>query len=112
MAPHYPDDDDGDALRMVAEEGADMTAPMLIEFTIAAPSDSAARSIAELASSRGYAPQISADSEAGGFSIYCGRTMIPTYDAIVEAQFDLNRICKPYGGTCDGWITAGNKQDH
>lgn len=33
MGTYYPDDDDGDALRRVAENGSDMSQPMKIEFS-------------------------------------------------------------------------------
>jgi len=111
MPVEYPDDADGDTLRSVAENGADMNLPMLIEFTIAVPTEEAARSLAERVALMGYSPSIFVDDD-GDVSIYCGRTMVATYEGVVEAQAELNQLCEPYGAECDGWITAGNKQDH
>ena len=111
MPGEYPDDADGDTLRSVAENGADMTLPMLIEFTIAVPTEAAARNLSERIALKGYFARLFVDDD-GDVSIYCGRSMIATYEGVVEAQSELNQICQPYGAECDGWITAGNKQDH
>jgi hypothetical protein len=83
----------------------------LIEFTIAAPTEAVARRIIELVASKGYSPRIFVDDD-GDVSIYCGRVMVATYEGVVEAQAELNQLCLPYSAECDGWITAGNKQDH
>jgi hypothetical protein len=110
MELSYPADDDGDALRAVAGDGADMSKPMLIEYSIDVPDVERAGSLAELIASRGYVPDIFVDDETGSISIYCGKTMLATYDGVVAAQDELNTLCIAFGANCDGWITAGNKQ--
>lgn len=110
MSAVYPNDDDGESLRAVAEHGADMSMPMVIEFTIAVPSVECARSLAERISALGYAPALYVDEEDGSVSLYCGRSMLATYEGVVAAQEQLNTLCEPVGANCDGWITAGNRQ--
>ena len=110
MVAIYPADDDGDALRMVATSGADMSKPMTIEFTVAVPSVDIARSLAERISAVGYSPDLFVDDEGGAVSLYCARSMLATYEGVVAAQSELNSICELVGANCDGWITAGNKQ--
>jgi hypothetical protein len=112
MNEQFPDDDDGHALRRVQEDGADMSRPMRIEFSIAAPAAAIARSIAEHTSARGYVPKISVDDESGAVSVYCAKTMLATYDGVIAGQAELNEICAPMGAECDGWFPAGNHQDH
>jgi hypothetical protein len=107
----YPDDADGDALRSVAESGADMSRPMKIEFTISAPSHETAVAIAEMVSVHGYVPEIYVDEQDYRVSLYCARVMMATYSGVVDAQAQLNRLCRPYAAECDGWITTGNRQD-
>ena len=109
---YYPDDDDGDALRRVAENGADMSQPMEIEFSIDVSDVERARSLAERIAALGYVPGIFEDDETGSVSIYCARTMLATYEGVVAAQSELNELCVPFEAVCDGWITAGNRQDH
>lgn len=47
MGAHYPDDDDGEALRRVEESGVDMLKPMKIEFSIDVPSEKRAHLLVE-----------------------------------------------------------------
>jgi regulator of ribonuclease activity B len=106
----YPNDDDGDTLKAVAASGADMSKPMLIDFTIAVPTMEGARSLTERIAALGYAPELYVDEEDGSISLYCGRTMVATYEGVVAAQAELNLLCEPVGANCDGWLTAGNRQ--
>lgn len=108
----YPDDADGDALRRVASHGADMSRPMRIEFTIAVPTVECARSLAERIATIGFSPDLYVDEETGSVSLYCARSMLATYEGVIEAQVELNKLCEPVGANCDGWMTAGNRQDH
>ena|SRR5689334_449229 len=110
MGEVYPDDDDGNALRLVASGGADMSRPMTIEFTIAVPSIEGARSLAERIAAAGYSPSLYVDDEDASISLYCARSMLATYEAVVAAQSELNVLCESVGANCDGWITAGNRQ--
>jgi hypothetical protein len=112
MGEVYPDDDDGDALGLVASGGADMSRPMTIEFTIAVPSIDGARSLAERIAAAGYVPNLFVVDEDGSVSLYCARSMLATYEGVVAAQSELNVLCKPVGANCDGWITPGNRQDN
>jgi Regulator of ribonuclease activity B len=111
MRIYYPDDDDGDALRRVAEHGADMSRPMKIEFSINVPDVERAHSLAEGIAAQGYIPDIFVDDESGSVSIYCAKTMLATHEGVVAAQSELNELCVQFGAECDDWITAGNQQD-
>ena len=112
VGTYYPDDADGDALRRVEEDGADMSQPMKIEFSIDVSSEEKARSLAERIAAIGYAPSIFVDEESGSVSIYCAKSMLATYEGLVAAQFELNKLCAPFAAECDGWITAGNRQQN
>jgi hypothetical protein len=59
-----------------------------------------------------YSPELYVDDEDGSVSLYCGRTMTATYEGVVAAQAELNTLCESVGANCDGWITAGNRQDN
>ncbi len=108
MDSDYPDDDDGDALRQVKASGADMSKPMTIEYSIAAPDLANAQQLCRLIAPCGYDPQIYVDDDDQSVSIYCGRRMLATYAGVVSCQAELNRLCEPYGAQCDGWGTLGN----
>lgn len=109
METHYPDDADGDALRKVAAAGADMSQPMVIEFSIEAPDPESARRIAQRVSEHGFDPTIH-ESEDDTVSIYCAKAMLATYEGVVAEQVRLTELSAAFGGTCDGWGTFGNTQ--
>jgi Regulator of ribonuclease activity B len=104
----FPNDADGDSLRRVAESGSDMSRPMIIDFTIQAPDEHAARHIAGLVSAIGFDPSISDNEGRNSWSVYCSISMLATYDGVVAAQSQLNEVSRPHGGSCDGWGTFGN----
>jgi hypothetical protein len=85
---------------------------MCIEFSVDVPDIERARSLSERIAAKGYGPRIFIDDEDGSISIYCARTMLATHEGVIAAQAELNVLCVPFAAVCDGWITAGNKQDH
>jgi hypothetical protein len=110
MSADYPNDSDGDALRLVAEQGADMSRPMVIEFSVDAPDERAARRMSELVTPLGFDASIFYDEESQSWSVYCGKSMLATYDGVIAVQDQLNELLMPLGGNCDGWGTHGNTQ--
>lgn len=111
-ATRYPDDADGDALRVVAENGADMARPMLVDFMVVATREGAASSIAQAASALGYETQVVRDTDEDGrleatWTVYCSKTMLLDHAAVVAAQAELDRASAPFGGHTDGWGTFG-----
>jgi hypothetical protein len=89
-----------------------MSQPMKIEFSIAVADIERARSLGERIAAFGYVPNIYVDDATHSVSIYCAKTMLATYEGVVAAQSELNTLCEPFAALCDGWITAGNRQDH
>ncbi len=54
MTTNYPNDSDGDALRGIARDGSDMTAPMVIECPVVVSAEMPAHQFASVASAKGY----------------------------------------------------------
>ncbi len=104
----FPADADGETLRRVSEDGADMSSPMIIDFTVVAPTESSARAIAALAASQGFDPSISDAGGSGQWSVYCSKSMLATHAGVVAEQATLNALARPQGGHCDGWASFGN----
>lgn len=115
----YPKDDDGDALRRVAADGSDLSKPMQVDFMVAAGDAESGRRIAAAAERLGYRTEVvrdaddeddvvEADADEHPWTVYCTKTMILTYAAVVEAQEELDRLGRPFGGHSDGWGTFGN----
>ncbi len=116
MNDRYPDDADGQALESLAADGNDMSKPMDIDFHVAAPSEAAARQVADQAARLGYHAEIFFDDQEPGleeeelppWTCECTRTMVPDYDAIVAAQKELDALARPLGAYVDGWGSFGN----
>jgi hypothetical protein len=104
MSDIYPADSDGDALRKVVDAGADMSRPMVIDFSVDAPDQSVAIRVAELVAPLGFDPDISFDDDSKSWSVYCGKSMLATYDGVVSVQAELNALLGPLGANCDGWV--------
>jgi len=110
-SPELPNDADGDALRRLAADGNDMARPMTIDFTVVIPSLAAGHAVAGAAQEIGYRSSVEHDEEAETWTCYCTRHMVASYDAIVLAQRELNRLSGPHGGHCDGWGSFGNASE-
>jgi regulator of RNase E activity RraB len=115
--PEYPNDADGDALRRVAADGSDMSKPMLVDFMVAVRDGESGQNVAAAAAHLGYRTQVMQDSseeddEANAYpwTVYCTKKMTLTYEAVVAAQAELDRLSQPYGGYIDGWGTFGNAE--
>jgi regulator of RNase E activity RraB len=105
----YPQDSDGDALRRVADMGADMSKPMPIDFHIAIPNENAGIAIAARAEKLGYSTKIWRDSDDGEWTCDCTKIMLATYEGVISSQSELDELAAPIGGVADGWGTFGNE---
>ena len=113
----YPDDADGDALARIAADGVDMSQPLTLDFAIHAPSEEAARAIADSLSRKGFETSVDFDEgeehdtsnpeeveEFGpSWSVYAVISMVPSYDDLIRVQAELQEISEPHGGYPDGW---------
>ncbi len=108
MNTHYPSNADGNVLRKLAESGNDMTKPMEIDFAIAVPDEFAANAIREVADANGYNSRVFYDDESGTWSVYCTKSIVPTYQNVRWAQVELDELSRPFDGYSDGWGTFGN----
>jgi regulator of RNase E activity RraB len=118
MAIKYPNDEDGQALQQLADDGHDMSQPMLIEFHIAAEDEQTAQRVAAEAARLGYETEVFNDEEEQdleddlpAWTCECSRLMKPEYQAIMNAQAELDAIARPLGAYADGWGTFGNAED-
>ena len=105
---NFPDNADGDALRRLAESGADMTSPMVIDFAVAIPDESTGRAIALKAIEIGYKTNVDQDSESSEWTCYCSKAMFATYEDVLNCQLELDKIAVAYGGFANGWGAFGN----
>src|SRR5688572_11898716 len=109
MGIAFPNDADGDALRRIAEDGSDMSRPMLINFHVAVPDEQSAQALGEVACKLGYRVELYESSECTlPFTCECSTRMLATYQGVMAIQEELAALSKPFGGIPDGWGTFGN----
>jgi len=106
-------------LATLARAGNDMTAPMLVDFAIAAANEAAARAIASAVSELGYRADVFADDDPeddeetpdeGSWTCNCRKQLIVSLEAIVAAEAELNQLAEPHGGGVAGWSSFGNRR--
>ena len=103
-----PDDADGDGLRRLASDGSDLSQQMDIDFAVAVPDEETGQAVARLTVARGYRSALSQDEETGEWTCSCSRFMVPSYEAVLAAQAELDELARPVGGYADGLGSFGN----
>lgn len=110
----FPDDADGDSIWSIVEGGSDINAPMDIDFFVAFENIEDGERFVPVAQEAGYVVSLEQDSEEnglGGYTCYCTKTMVLTYEAVLEEQRKLSEMSKSAKGYVDGWGTYGNVED-
>ena len=112
----FPDDADGNALQSIADQGNDMGKPMEVDFHVAVASEDEGIAIARVAAEHGFRGDLQPDeddsSPESSWTLTCTRTMVLTYEAVIETQAKLQLLCDPHGGSVDGWGTFGNSEEN
>jgi hypothetical protein len=107
---NIPDDADGDAMRRVIADGADLTRPMRVDFQIDCPDRASAQAIAAKVPPAEFAVSVYEDSESGTVKCECSRDMLLEYSGLIRVQTQLAELVRPFGGRCGAWGTFGNSQ--
>jgi Regulator of ribonuclease activity B len=105
---NIPHDADGDAMRRVIADGADITRPMTVDFQIDCPDLASAKSIAAKVPPSEFAITIYQDTEDFSVTCECKREMLLDHSELVRIQQQLTDIAKQFGGSCEAWGTVGN----
>jgi Regulator of ribonuclease activity B len=108
MNDNLPNDSDGDALSRLIATGSDLTKKMEIDFAVHVRDRDTGLVFAKAVESQGFRPAVDQDEKSGRWTCYCSRTMVPSYDALVDLQDMLEELGRPYGAFPDGWGSFGN----
>lgn len=101
----FPQDENGDVLRRMAENGDNQNIPRNIDFQVILPSEEAAENFAGEVRSWDY----SATVEFPGcvpelpWEVHVVRHMLPTHEGITLFEQELESAAAPLGGRNDGW---------
>ena len=102
-ADGLPDDADGDALRRLRNDGADLNKPHSIDFHVAVPDEESGHVVLAAARELGFKVKLDKDEDGTDWTCYCTKTMVPDHASIVEVEATLDSIAKKVGGKADGW---------
>jgi hypothetical protein len=87
-----------------------MSQPMEIDFFVVLPGKAAGERLVEAARASGYRTKLWFDAESDTWTCNCSKTMLATYEGVVDSQRELQLLADPLGGAIDGWGTKGNLQ--
>ena len=105
----FPNDENGDALRRMQENGDDLGKPRDIDFTLVFPDQTSAEAFARVVSEMGLnvstektecAPELPWD-------VTVVKHMMPSHAGISELEETLQLYASKFGGRNDGWGCLG-----
>ena len=108
MNETLPQDSDGDALRGLIANGSDLTKEMDIDFAVSVADRKTGLAFSIAVEPLGFSTSVSKDDATNEWTCYCSRSMVPSYEAIIETQKILEEAGKPYNAIPDGWGSFGN----
>lgn len=108
--PKHDDDATRAALERIARDGSDLDRPLRMDFFVAVPDEEAGRVMAARVADLGFDASVEQDAETEDWTFYCTKVLVPTYEAVVSIEFQLDSLARDIGGYADGFGTFGNVQ--
>ena len=105
----FPDDDNGAMLQCLAEHRFDFSIEHPVDFFAVLPTQESAEAVAESYRQRQSDDPAITDVElhdvagSDGKEVIITRVMMVEYHAVRDFEAELNRACRPYKGSSDGW---------
>lgn len=99
-----PDDENGDVLRAMLEDGDDLTIPREIDFHLVFGDEAAATAFVEAAKQQpDLLLSVPAVDEEGIWLVTASRHMAPRHGDITRLEKELTVLAESFGGYPDGW---------
>lgn len=99
-----PDDENGDVLRAMIEDGDDLTIARDIDFHLVFGDEAAAAAFAAAAGMRDdLLVSVPAVDDEGIWQVTAGRHMAPLHADITHVEKELTVLAESFGGYPDGW---------
>ena len=101
----HPNDDNGDVLRRMEEQGDDLTRARDIDFSVIFPVESAAEQFAEYFRTQGLAASVyfAETMRESPWNVNVVRHMTPSHQEIGDFETTLQKFANTLGGRNDGW---------
>jgi hypothetical protein len=105
MLGHFPNDENGDVLRRMQQDGDDLTKPRNIDFTVVFPSQRTAEEFAN--HFRGLGHNVSIEETKCvpelPWDVIVVKYMLPSHHEISQFEGTLDMLASALGGRNDGW---------
>ena len=102
-SPHFPDDENGDILRRMVNDGDDLSKPRMMDFCFIFKERQQALAFADLVDEREFEVCISYYKERDMWQAEIHRYMMPTHQEITVMESVLRVRAESVGGVADGW---------
>lgn len=105
MNMQFPDDDNGQMLKAMADAGIDLSKALEVDFFLVFQDKRDAESALEELVSKDADGEVELnfDEEANQWEVIVCITMVPEYDALVAKEVELNDFAQEFDGISDGW---------
>lgn len=109
----FPADENGDVLRLMQENGYDLSKPRVIEFCFAFPQRNQADQFAGIVDDKDLTVSISVYEERNMWQAIVSKHMLPNYAEITDLEKTLSIKAESVGGEADGWgsFQVGKKRE-
>ncbi|WP_208108687.1 ribonuclease E inhibitor RraB [Cognatilysobacter terrigena] len=99
-----PDDENGDVLRAMLEDGDDLTIPREIDFHLVFGDEAAARAFVAAVNERpDLIVSVPGVDDEGIWQVTASRHMVPRHADITKLEHELTALAESFGGYPDGW---------
>jgi len=100
----FPNDENGQVLRTMQEEGDDLSQARSIDFYFAFPLREVAEAFAaDVRKTMGLSAEAGPYEERKMWEATVKKNMVPTHAAITELEKALTTLAESYQGEADGW---------
>lgn len=102
----FPNDDNGDALRHMAEQGVDLSLSHQVDFEHVFSDEARARAFADAISEFVVDTKVHAPDEEDPeqeWEVQCRIAMVPSHAEITAMEMKLEAAASEQGGYSDGW---------
>jgi hypothetical protein len=99
----FPNDEDGQVLKMLYKEGIDFKKPQNVDFFVAIPDKRSGEAVLKVLRNAGFNCELEQDNETEEWTCYCFVKILLNYQDIIDIQKQLDELSKPYDGYSDGW---------
>lgn len=99
----FPNDEDGQVLKMLYKQGVDFKELQNVDFFVAVPNKNSGESLLITLKNNDFNCELVQDDETKEWTCYCFVRMLLNHQDIIDVQKQLDELSKPYGGYSDGW---------